>query len=45
MEGRGNYGMEIPLFIAEFAYNIVQKDLINLDMTPAQELDPVLEPI
>jgi hypothetical protein len=34
-----------PCLIVEFAYNIVQQALADPDLTLAQELDPVLEPI
>jgi hypothetical protein len=45
MEGRGNSGMVMPLSAIEFAYNIVQQDSTDPVLTPAQELDPFLEPI
>jgi hypothetical protein len=45
MEGTGHPGMAMPLSMTEVAYSIVQQDLVDLDLTPAQELDPVLEPI
>jgi hypothetical protein len=37
--------MAMPLSAAEVAYNIVQQASTDPDPTPAQELDPVLEPI
>jgi hypothetical protein len=45
MEGIGHHGMAMPLSMDEFAYSIVQQASVNPNMTPAQELDPVLEPI
>jgi hypothetical protein len=45
MEGTGHPGMAMPLSVAEVAYNIVQQTSANPDLTPPQELDPVLEPI
>jgi hypothetical protein len=45
MEGIGNFGMDIPLSAAEVSYNIVQQALTDLDPTPTQGLDLVLEPI
>jgi hypothetical protein len=45
MEETGNPGMFMPLFVVEVAYNIVHQDLVDLDLSPAQELDLVLEPI
>ena len=35
----------MPLSAAEVAYSLVQQDSANPDPTPAQELDPFLEPI
>jgi hypothetical protein len=43
MEGVGNIGMSMPLSTTEVAYNIVQQDLTKPDLTPPQEIDPVLE--
>jgi hypothetical protein len=37
--------MSMPLSAAEAAYSLVQQASANLDLTPAQELDPLLEPI
>jgi hypothetical protein len=34
MEGTGYHGMAMPLSTTEVAYNIVQKNLTNLDLTP-----------
>jgi hypothetical protein len=45
MEGTGHHGMAIPFSVIEFVYSIVQQASADLDPTPAQELDPVLEPI
>jgi hypothetical protein len=45
MEGTGHHGMAMPLFTEEVAYSIIQRASADLDPTPAQELDPVLEPI
>jgi hypothetical protein len=45
MEGTGNPGMDIPLSVTKVAYSIVQQASSDLDPTPTQELDPVLEPI
>jgi hypothetical protein len=45
MEGVGNPSMAMPLSIVEVAYNIVQKTSTNPDLTPPQEIDPVLDPI
>jgi hypothetical protein len=45
MEGIGNLGMAMPLSATEVAYNIFQQASVNPDLTPSQELDPVLEPI
>jgi hypothetical protein len=44
MEGTGHHGMSMPLSMTEVAYSIVQQASIDPDLTPAQELDPVLEP-
>jgi hypothetical protein len=45
MEGAGHPGMSMPLFVAKVAYSLVQQDSADTDPTPAQELDPTLEPI
>jgi hypothetical protein len=44
MEVTGNYGMSMPLSMAEVAYSIVQQASADPDSTPTPELDPVLEP-
>jgi hypothetical protein len=45
MEGIRHHGMAIPMSMAEVVYSIVQKASIDHDLTPAQELHPVIEPI
>jgi hypothetical protein len=45
MNETGHPGMSIPLSVAEVAYSLVQQASTNIDPTPAQELDPLLEPI
>jgi hypothetical protein len=45
MEGTGHPGMSMPLSTTEVAYSIVQQASADPDLTPAPELDPVLEPI
>jgi hypothetical protein len=45
MEGTGHLGMSMPFSTAEVAYSLVQQASTNLDPTPSQELDPLLEPI
>jgi hypothetical protein len=45
MDETGHLDMSIPLSIAEVAYPLVQQASTNTDLTPAQELDPLLEPI
>jgi hypothetical protein len=45
MEGTRLHGMAMPLSMAEVAYSIVQQASANPDLTPAQELDLILEPI
>jgi hypothetical protein len=48
MDGTGHPGMSMPLSTAEVAYSLVQqvqKASTNIDPTPTQELDPLLEPI
>jgi hypothetical protein len=44
MEGTRHHGMAMPLSVKFFVYSIVQHTFANPDPTPAQELDPVLEP-
>jgi hypothetical protein len=45
MDDTGHLSMSMPLFVAEVAYSLVQQASANTDPTPAQELDPLLEPI
>jgi hypothetical protein len=45
MEGTGHPSMSMPLFATEVAYSLVQQASADTDPTPAQELDPILEPI
>jgi hypothetical protein len=45
MEGIGHNGISIPLSATEVAYSLVQQASTDTDLTPAQELDPILEPI
>jgi hypothetical protein len=45
MDWTGNPGMAMPLSGVEVVYNIVQQASIDPDLTLAQELDPVLNPI
>jgi len=45
MEGTGHSGLAMPLSTVEVAYSIVQQALVNPNLTPAQALDPFLEPI
>jgi hypothetical protein len=45
MEGTGHHGMSMPLFAVEAAYSLVQKASADIDPTPSQELDPILESI
>jgi hypothetical protein len=45
MDETGNPGMSMPLYATEEAYSLVQQASANPDPTPAQELDPLLEPI
>jgi hypothetical protein len=45
MEGTEHHGMAMPLSMVEVAYSIIQRASVDPDPTPAQELDPVLEPI
>jgi hypothetical protein len=45
MDETGHSGMSMPLSAAEVAYSLVQQASTNPDLTPAQELDPLPEPI
>jgi hypothetical protein len=45
MDETGHAGMSIPFSAAEVAYSLVQQTSATPDLTPAQELDPLLEPI
>jgi hypothetical protein len=45
MDETGHPGMSMPLSATEVAYSLVQQASANPDPTPAQELDPLLEPI
>jgi hypothetical protein len=45
MDETGHSSMLMPLSAAEVAYSLVQQALANPDPTPAQDLDPLLEPI
>jgi hypothetical protein len=45
MDETGHTGMSMPLLATEVAYFFFQKTSANLDPTPAQELEPLLEPI
>jgi hypothetical protein len=45
MDETGNLGMPMPFSAAKVAYSLVQQASANTDLTPAQELDPLLEPI
>jgi hypothetical protein len=45
MDETGHSGMSMPLSAAEVAYSLVQQASANPDPTPAQELDPLPEPI
>jgi hypothetical protein len=45
MDETGNSGMSMPLSTAEVAYSLVQQASANPDLTLAQELDPLPEPI
>jgi hypothetical protein len=45
MEGIGHPSMGMPLSSVEVAYSIFQQASVNPDPTPAQELDPIIEPI
>jgi hypothetical protein len=45
MDVTGHAGMSTPLSVAEVAYSMVQKTSSTPDLIPAQELDPLLDPI
>jgi hypothetical protein len=45
MDEIGHPGMSMPLSAAKVVYSLVQQASANSDPTPAQELDPLLEPI
>ena len=45
MDGTRHPGMSMLLAAAEVAYSLVQQASANPDLTPTQELDPLLEPI
>jgi hypothetical protein len=45
MDEIGHPGMSMPLSSVEVAYSLVQQASTNTDPIPAQELDPLLEPI
>jgi hypothetical protein len=45
MDETGNPSMSMPLSTAEVAYSLVQQASADTDLTSAQELDPLLEPI
>jgi hypothetical protein len=45
MDDTGHTGMSTPLSFTEVAYSLVQQALATPNPTPAQELDPPLEPI
>jgi hypothetical protein len=45
MDETGHSGMSMPLSATEVACSVVQQASANPDLTPAQELDPLLEPI
>jgi hypothetical protein len=45
MDETGHSSMSMPSSVAEVAYSLVQQASANPDPTPAQELDPLLEPI
>jgi hypothetical protein len=44
MEGIWHHGMDMPLSMTEVVYYRIQQACTDLDMTPTQELDPVLKP-
>ena len=45
MDETGHAGMSMPLSATKVAYSLVQQTLDTPDPTPAQELDPLLEPV
>jgi hypothetical protein len=45
MDETGHPCMSMPLSTVEEAYSLVQQASANTNLTPAQELDPLLEPI
>jgi hypothetical protein len=45
MDETGHPGISMPLSATEVAYYLVQQASSNTDPTPAQEFDPLLEPI
>jgi hypothetical protein len=45
MDETGHSGMSMPLLSTKVAYSLVQEASDNPDLIPAQELDPLLEPI
>jgi hypothetical protein len=45
MDETGHSRISMPLSAAEVTYSLVQQASANPDPTPAQELDPLLEPI
>jgi hypothetical protein len=45
VEGIGHSGMSMPLFATDIVYSLVQQASANTDPTPAQDFDPLLEPI
>jgi hypothetical protein len=45
MDGTGYSGMSMPLPSYEVLYSLVQQASTNTNPTPAQEFDPLLEPI
>jgi hypothetical protein len=45
MDGAGHPSMSMPLSTAEVVYSLVQHASASIDPTPAQEFDPLLEPI
>jgi hypothetical protein len=45
MDGTGHPCMSIPLSADKVAYSLVQQDSSSTNPTPAQEFDPLLEPI
>jgi hypothetical protein len=45
MDETGHSGISMPLSTIEVAYSFMQQASANPDLTPTQELDPLLEPI